>query len=181
MKTSQEQLENYQVKVTVTVEKDEVKKYIDDTYKEVAKKYRIPGFRPGKANRKVLDTYIGKEAILGDATNLLLNVLEPKVQDAEDIAPIGDPIYDIHDGVEIGEPYTYEVVFNVKPELELNSYDPVEIEMPALEASEAEIQQQMDRFLSFYAKFEDSTSKRMAKKGDFLELALTGDENSQYL
>ena len=65
MQTSAERLENNVVEVSVTVDAKAVDKAIADTYKELAKKYRFPGFRPGKAPRPVIDTNIGKDAVLG--------------------------------------------------------------------------------------------------------------------
>lgn len=181
LETSLEKLENNQVKVTVTLEASEIQKYIDDTYKTLSKKYRFPGFRPGKAPRKVLESSLGKEAIMGEATNLVVNTMEPKVLDQEDISPLGDPEYDVQNVIEEGKPFTYYVTFNVKPLFELSSYDNVEIEIPFKEATEAEVDQQIERFLGFYTNYEDSKSKRMAKKGDVVSISIKGDEKSKFL
>ncbi len=181
METSLEKLENNQVKVTVTLDDSETKKFIDDTYKTLSKKYRFPGFRPGKAPRKILESNLGKEAIMGEATNLALNTLEPKVLDQEDISPLGEPDYSEVTPMVDGEPYSYSVIFNVKPLFELSSYDNVEIEIPFAEATEAEVEQQIERFLDFYSNFEDSKSKRKAKKGDVVSLNIKGDDKSKFL
>ena len=78
MQTSAERLENNVVEVSVTVDAKAVDKAIADTYKELAKKYRFPGFRPGKAPRPVIDNNIGKDAVLGQATEALVNEAAPK-------------------------------------------------------------------------------------------------------
>ncbi len=181
MKTSAEQLENSQVKVSVTIPKDKVNTFIDRTYKDLSRRYRIQGFRPGKAPRPVMDSKFGREAILGDATNMALNEYEPKVLNAENIAHIGEPEYKVEGVLESGKDFSYEIIFDVKPSFELSSYEPVDIELPFKEASEAEIQQQIDRFLGYYTKFEDSKSKRMIKKGDFVSLDLKGEGKSAFL
>lgn len=181
MKTSVEQLENNQIKVAVTIPKEAVKDYIDRTYKDLSKRYRIPGFRPGKAPRPVLDSSLGKESILAEATNVALNEYEPQVVNAENISFLGEPEYKVESSLEAGKDFSYEIIFNVKPRFELSSYEPVEIELPFKEASEAEINQRMEQFVNYYVKFEDSKSKRMIKKGDFVSLDLLGEGNSAFL
>lgn len=176
-----EQLENSQVKVAVTIPKEAVKDYIDRTYKDLSKRYRIPGFRPGKAPRPVLDSTLGKESILAEATNVALNEYEPKVVNAENISYLGEPEYKLESSLEAGKDFSYEIIFDVKPSFELSSYEPVDIELPFKEASDVEIDQQIDRFVSYYVKFEDSKSKRMIKKGDFVSLTLKGEGDSAFL
>lgn len=182
MKTTAERLENNQVKVTVVVSKDEVKQFINNTYKELARTYRFKGFRPGKAPRPVIDKQLGKEAVLGEATNYIIGTFEPQVIEAENIAALGDPIYDKDQAsVKEDEEFTYTITFNVKPQYELDSYDPVEIELPFMEASDAEIDQQLERFQGYYATFNDSKSKRMCKKGDFVSLTIEGKDEASFL
>ena len=155
MQTSAERLENNVVEVSVTIDAKAVDKAIADTYKELAKKYRFPGFRPGKAPRPVIDNNIGKDAVLGQATEALVNEAAPKVLEAEDIVAIGDPNFADVQPVVAGEDFSFKVRYTVRPELTLSSYEPVEITLPSEEATEAEITAQIDTFRGYLGKYED--------------------------
>ena len=176
MQTSAERLENNVVEVSVTVDAKAVDKAIADTYKELAKKYRFPGFRPGKAPRPVIDNNIGKDAVLGQATEALVNEAAPKVLEAEDIVAIGDPNFADVQPVVAGEDYSFKVRYTVRPELTLSSYEPVEITLPSEEATEAEITAQIDTFRGYLGKYEDIEG-RAVEADDFVYIKVKGGEN----
>ena len=176
MQTSAERLENNVVEVSVTVDAKAVDKAIADTYKELAKKYRFPGFRPGKAPRPVIDNNIGKDAVLGQATEALVNEAAPKVLEAEDIVAIGDPNFVDVQPVVAGEDFSFKVRYTVRPELTLSSYEPVEITLPSEEATEAEITAQIDTFRGYLGKYEDIEG-RAVEADDFVYIKVKGGEN----
>ena len=67
MKTSVEKLQGIRVKLTVTLSAEEVDRAIASAYAKVAAKVRIPGFRPGKAPRPIIDTHVGRDTVLAEA------------------------------------------------------------------------------------------------------------------
>ena len=177
METSAERLENNVVEVTVTVDAKDVKKAVADTYKELAKKYRFPGFRPGHAPRPIIDNNIGKTAVLAQATEMLVNTLEPQILEQQDIVPVGNPSFPDAQPVEDGKPFTFKVRYTVRPELELTSFDPVEITLPSEEATEAEIDAQVETFRGYFGKYEDIEG-RAVEAGDSVYLKCKGIENA---
>ena len=182
--TKLEKLEGDSVKLDVTVTSADVKQRVAAEYKEMAKKYRIPGFRPGKAPRPVLDNAIGKDAILGSATDKLLNETYLYVIDSNGLRALGEPDVDADGLLKEGEDFSYSMTIAVKPELDLSSYDPVEIEMPPAEATDEEVEQQLEVLRSYQYNFED-VKPRAIKEGDYLILDMKGvdadgDEVSRY-
>ncbi|MBQ1448854.1 MAG: trigger factor family protein, partial [Coriobacteriales bacterium] len=139
IKVDMTELENNQVMLDVTVDKEDVKGYVDFAYKVAAQQYRIPGFRPGKAPRKVLDNALGKRVIFAQATDALLNETYPMAVETQALVVLGDPNIQTDELVKLDYDYTYHVELNVKPKLELTSYDPVEVEMPPMEPTEKEV------------------------------------------
>ena len=176
MQTSAERLENNVVEVSVTVDAKAVDKAIADTYKELAQKYRFPGFRPGKAPRPVIDNNIGKDAVLAQATEAVVNEAAPKVLEAEDIVAIGDPNFTDIQPVQAGSDFAFKVRYTVRPELTLSSYEPVEITLPSEEATEAEITAQIDTFRGYLGKYEDIEG-RAVEAGDFVYIKVAGQDN----
>lgn len=164
---------------TVTIPAADVDAAIKKAYKAAAKQYRFPGFRPGKAPRRVIDSMLGAEAVLAQATNEIVGQSEPHVLDELDIVPVKDGDYQDIDLAKDHEDYTYTVVFSLRPVPALSSYEPVEIEMPPAGVTEAEIDAQVDMLLSYQAKFEDV--ERAAQEGDYVSLDVKNVKNAEAL
>lgn len=140
---------------TVTIPAADVDAAIKKAYKDAANKYRFPGFRAGRAPRPVIDNMLGKEATLAQATNDILAANEPAVLNELDIVPLKEGDYKELDLVKDHEDYTYTVTFSLRQSVELNSYEPVEIEMPPAEVTEGEIDAQIEMLMGYHATFED--------------------------
>ena len=114
MKTQIEALQDNQVKLTVTVEAADVDARINKTYKDFAKKYRFPGFRPGKAPRPIIDNALGSQAVVAKVTEDLVNETYPLAVDAEDLYVVGRPEFTDEELLaEEGKNLTYDVVVSV--------------------------------------------------------------------
>ena len=140
---------------TVTIPAADVDAAIKKAYKDAANKYRFPGFRAGRAPRPVIDNMLGKEATLAQATNDILAANEPAVLNELDIVPLKEGDYQELDLVKDHEDYTYTVTFSLRQSVELNSYEPVEIEMPPAEVTEGEIDAQIEMLMGYHATFEE--------------------------
>lgn len=140
---------------TVTIPAADVDAAIKKAYKDAANKYRFPGFRAGRAPRPVIDNMLGKEATLAQATNDILAANEPAVLNELDIVPLKEGDYKELDLVKDHEDYTYTVTFSLRQSVELNSYEPVEIEMPPAEVTEGEVDAQIEMLMGYHATFEE--------------------------
>lgn len=183
LETSSKRNDENKIELTVVLFADEVKKGIDAAYKE-AGKGRIPGFRPGKAPRLVLENhYGGKGYFQAQATDELVKNTFPLAIDREGFVPLDNPDFEELQLVEEGADYSYKLSFTVRPELELSSADPVQIELPSEEPTDEEIDAQVDTMLDYYVDFEDVTG-RASKKGDIVYLEMLvrdGDERVEEL
>lgn len=141
---------------TVTIPAADVDAAIKKAYKDAANKYRFPGFRAGRAPRPVIDNMLGKEATLAQATNDILAANEPAVLNELDIVPLKEGDYKELDLAKDHEDYTYTVTFSLRQSVELNSYEPVEIEMPPAEVTEGEIDAQIEMLMGYHATFEEA-------------------------
>ena len=167
MNVSASDVKDAKLTATVTIPAADVDAAIKKAYKDAAKKYRFPGFRAGKAPRPVIDSMLGSEATLAQATNDLIGNNEAAVLNELDIVPVKEGDYKDIELAKDHEDYTYTVEFSLRPSCELTSYDAVEIEMPPSEVTEAEIDQQIDMILSYSASFED-VEGRAAQAEDYL-------------
>jgi trigger factor len=171
--TSVERLEGTTVKLTVTVPATDVDSSIADAYSRVCAKLRIPGFRKGKAPRPVVDNYVGREYVLAEATEGLVNDWYPRAVDAEGLRPIESPELDELDTVQPGEGYTFALEVILRPELELESYEDITVEVPRREANDVDIDAQLDEVRERFATLEP-VEDRGVSADDFVLLSFVG-------
>ncbi|MDO4429393.1 MAG: trigger factor [Atopobiaceae bacterium] len=187
------------MKITVTAEKPsdekmaaaltipaaEVDAAVKRTYKDIAKKYSFQGFRRGHAPRPVIDGIMGREAVLAQATNDLLNAAEPLMLEELDVTPVGRVDF----GAEGADPelavegtdYVVTATIGVRPSCELESYDAPEINMPPEEATEAEIDWQVNQLLSYQMTYEDVEEGRAVENGDIVSVDVENVEGAGHL
>jgi trigger factor len=164
VKSSVEALEGNQVKLYVEVEEAEFDAQIDKAFKLIAKEVRLPGFRPGKAPRKVLEAQVGigpaREQALRDGVP---EYLAQAVRE-NDVDLIATPEVEITDGQESG-PVEFEATCTIRPVVEVPGYDSLTIELD--EARQAELRKSGSLV----------DADRPAEIGDFvtLDLAATRD------
>ena len=168
--------------VKVTVPATEVDAAIKQAYKDIANKYSFQGFRKGRAPRPVIDSIVGREAVLAQATNDLLGNAEPQILEELDLVPVGRGDYNQDADLPVeGKDYSYEVVFHVRPEAKLDSFDAPAITMPPEEATEAEIDHQIKQLLSYQAKFENTKERRAVKEGDTIGVDIKNIDGAAHM
>ena len=173
MNTKVEALENNQVKLSFDVDASEVDARIKRTYRQVAKRYSFPGFRPGKAPRPVIDNIMGAEAVLTNVTEDLINEVYPQALEENNLVPLVRPNYEYAtDVVADHEPFSFTATIEVKPEFELSSYEPVEVEVPTTDASDEEIDAQIEELRNYYHDFKDANANTKVKAGEFVEMTV---------
>src|SRR5947209_15569017 len=102
MKTVVEPLEGNKVKLSVEVDEVEFERALDAAFRKIAREVRIPGFRPGKAPRRILEARIGKESARQEALRESLPDYYARAVQETDVDPIAPPDIDITAGAESG-------------------------------------------------------------------------------
>lgn len=180
METKVEALEGNRVKVSITIDAKQVDARIKKAYSDAAKKYNFPGFRKGKAPRPVIDNALGKDYIAATVSDDLVNDTYPVAIDDCDIYPISNPQFNDEDMglAKPGEDFSFSFEVEVKPEFELSSYDPVEIELPAEGATDEEVQQQIDELREHYFELVDATAATKVKPENWVEIAIKATDDA---
>ena len=170
------------LEATLTVAAADVDAAIKKTYKDIANKYRFQGFRKGKAPRPVIDGLVGKDNVLAEASEDVLNEATPLMLDELDIVPVGQPTYgDEPVLVSEGSDYVVTATISLRPDCELESYDAPEINMPPAEVTEAEVAEQLETLVNYHATYEDAGDDFAASEGDMLTLDIENVENGEDL
>lgn len=166
----------------LTIPTEDVNSAVKAAYKDIANKYSFKGFRRGRTPRPVIDSLVGREAVLAQATNDLLNAAEPLMLEELDIVPVEQPNFgEDPDLAKEGADYTIEVTIPVRPEVELDTYDAPAIKMPPEEATEAEIDQQIKQLLSYHTTIEDVEEDRGVQEGDLVSVDVEDKEGASAL
>lgn len=173
MNSSFEKLEGNRVRLTVTHSADEVGAIVNETYSRVAHKLRLPGFRPGKAPRPIIDTHVGRESVLAEALEELVEHSYPRALDELDLRPMERPDTGELDQLAEGEPYTYTAEVDVRPELTLSSIDGLIATVPPSTTTDAEIDAQIEYLRDRFATLEVEEGKAIGD-GDFALISFVG-------
>lgn len=172
MKSNVEKIERNRVVLQVEVETGEMEKGIHQAYKKLVKKVNIPGFRKGKAPRKILENYIGKEYLLSEAADIILpNAYYDAVQENA-LEPIDQPEVEVVQ-LEDGQPFIFKATVDVKPEVKLGEYKGLEVKKKAYEVKEEDVQKFLENLQQRYAKLVNKENGN-AEKGDIALIDFEG-------
>jgi len=171
-----ELLDDNKVKLSVEVDEAEFDTAIDAAFKRIAKEVRMPGFRPGKAPRKLLEAQFGHGVGREEALREALPDYYAQAVVNHDVDVIAPPDIDITAGQEEG-PVSFDAVVEVRPVVEVGGYDGLKVEIPSPTPSDEEIDEQIDRMRQQYAEF--VTVERAADDGDHVTIDIAGTHEGE--
>jgi len=176
MRATTEALEGNLVRLSVEIDEPEFDRALGDVAKTLANQIRVPGFRPGKVPRKVL------EARLGGAGALRAEALRESLPDfyaqaVVDTAldPIASPEIDITSG-EDGGAVSFNAVVQVRPVVSIPGYEGLQVTLPGLGVKDEDVDHQVDRLRENDAELE--VVGRPATDGDLVTVDLHGNDGS---
>lgn len=173
MNVTVEKLDKGMAKLTITVTADVVAAAEDKVYKRQKSQISIPGFRKGKAPKKIIEKMYGEGVFLSDAINDVINETYPDAvkECGEEI--VSNPKIDLSQA-EPGKDLIYTAEVALKPEVKLGKYKGVEIEkLEAPKVSEEDIEKELKRQQDANAKIIDVTD-RPVQNGDMIKLDFAG-------
>lgn len=138
MSVSVEKLEKNFVALEVTVEAEKFVNAVNQAAKLLAKKVNVPGFRKGKAPRRMVEQYVGKQALYDEALDQLVGIAYSEAVLESGIDPVDRPSVDLVQ-IEEGKDLIFKAKVMVKPEVELGEYKGLNIEQPAAVVTEEEV------------------------------------------
>ncbi|NGY03465.1 trigger factor [Solimonas terrae] len=154
----------------VRVPADQVAKAIDARLNRAASRAKLPGFRPGKAPRKVIEQQFGESARM-EAISDLVQQTYPQALSQAGVSPAGQPQIDIT-AEKAGEPFEYVANFEVYPEVTLNALDTLQIEKPVVEITDADIDRLIGNLRKARREFNEAA--RAAQNGDQVKVDFLG-------
>ena len=179
MQSKIDQIENGQVKLLVEVAEEELAADIERAYVKVARQARIPGFRPGKAPRRVLESKLGT----GFARLEAINDNAPKWGDLaiveNEVEPIATPALKVTKGEESGD-VEIEVTVTVRPEVSIEAYGDLTFEFPSSSPSDEDVDAQIERLREALGTLEDSDGEVADGSVVTLDFVVSGASDGDY-
>ena len=174
MKTNLEDISSVRKKISVEIDSHVVDSKLDETYRKLGREVKIPGFRPGKAPRQILERYIGNQ-VAEDVARDLIDETLPKALESIETSPIGAPFLE-KEILRRGQSFKYSAVMEVRPQFELKDYLGLEVEKEELSVAEDDIQNQLEQIRQAHGTLTSLEGDRPIQKNDHVLLDYEGFE-----
>jgi trigger factor len=176
MRSTVEPLEGNKVKVSVEVDAGEFETAVDAAFRRIAKDVRLPGFRPGKAPRKVLEARLGPLAGREQALQDSLPEYYSAAVIEHDVDVIAAPEIDITGGRESGA-VVFDAVVEVRPSITVPGYGALSVTLTRPSIDEDELDAQIERMRDLDSTLEPVD--RAVQEGDVVTIDIAGTLDGQ--
>ena len=167
-----EKLEGNMAKLTIEVSAEDFEAAVEKAYQKNRNKLNIPGFRKGKAPRKMIEQMYGKEIFFEDAANYAIPSAYAKAVDECTEEIVSQPKIDIEQA-EAGKPFVFTAEVALKPEVTLGVYKGVEVEKTDASVTDEEVDAAIERERESSARTV-SVEDRAVHDGDMTTLDFEG-------
>ena len=177
MKTTLKDISPVKKKLSIEIDAQEVNKKLNQAYGEIRKKAKLPGFRPGKIPRKILENYFGSQ-VIDDVTRELISDSFPKAVDEVKTFPLGQPILE-KEPLKEGENFIYSATMEVRPEFEVKDYLGLEVEKEIFSVTDADVQKRIEEIRETSGKLASIEADRPIEDGDYAIVDYEGFEDGE--
>ena len=157
--------------ITVTISRDDIERYLDDAFSEMMATAAVPGFRTGRAPRKVVEGRFRQDVTEQIKGSLLMDSLS-QISEEQKLAAIGEPDLDLS-AVEVPQegPMTFEFRLEVRPDFDVPNWKGLELRRPSRDFTEKDIDQQLDQMLARFGQLVPYDGE--VGEGDYLTVNIT--------
>ncbi|MCH9669383.1 MAG: trigger factor [Actinomycetia bacterium] len=170
MKSTVEKLSPTRVRINVEVPFTELEPDIDRAFKQLAKQIRLPGFRPGKAPRKLLEARVGRGAVIEQVVNDALPGRYSEAVTSSSLQPIGQPEIEITKLAD-NEELVFTAEVDVRPEIDLPDLAALKITVDPISVSDEEVDAELEALRKRFGTL--TGVERAAQDGDFVSIDLS--------
>jgi trigger factor len=157
--------------LTFEVDPETVQSEIDHRAKQLARRVRLPGFRPGKIPVEVIKKRFHGE-ILGEAAEAIVNKVVFEELDGRGLKPLASPkVEDVK--LEEGQPMTFRAVFETLPLVELPDWKGLRVTAREAKVTDEDVDKEIDRLREEAARFDPVEGERRTAHGDYVVVDLT--------
>ena len=178
MRATVEPLEGNKVKLSVEVDEAEFDKAVDAAFRRVAREVRVPGFRPGKVPRRLLEARLGTGTVRQEAMRESLPEYYAQALRQTDVDAIAPPEIDVTGGRESG-PLAFDAVVEVRPQVSVPGYAGLRVTVPSPSVGDDEVDAQIDRLRQSFGEL--AVVGRPARDGDHLTIDIKATRHQEVI
>lgn len=169
MKVTTEKLPKSLLALDIELERDQVEKGLDRAARRLSQKYTIPGFRKGKAPRFIIENYFGREALLEEASEDLVNKAYKEALKRENLVPVGPANLE---SIDPAETFRIRVTVPIPPTVTLPDYRAIRVPLEIEPVTDEVFARSMDMLREKHVVLKELEELRPAKQGDQLTVKL---------
>ena len=173
MKVTAEHGENREVTLTIEVEQDKLEKASEGAAKRISARVNIPGFRKGKAPRRIVENFVGKDAILQEAFEGLAQKAFEDALTEQNMEPVTRPEIDIVT-LEDGKDVVFTAKFTQRPDVRLGTYKGLVVPKEEVAVADEDIDRQIEGMRQHQGTLVDAPADAAVKNDDFVTLDFEG-------
>ncbi|SVC82334.1 uncharacterized protein METZ01_LOCUS335188, partial [marine metagenome] len=169
------EMESLKRKLEITIPENVVSDRINNAYKDLNRQIKMPGFRPGKIPRHILEKQVPVQSFTNMFQELLQEYYEKALRQSG-LVPAGTPEIDNSgfQDVKINKPLRFSVTIDIKPEVKVDNYKGFKIKKLGVNIPKEEVQAAVNSILEQYGTYEHYDDDHKAEKGDYLTVDFEG-------
>ena len=168
MKVTKESVTATELTVSIMMDAEDEDPFLQRSYRRTVGRLNIPGFRKGKAPRSIVESYVGREALVQEALEFMIPETLDKVLRDEDIQAFIEPQIEV---TEI-EPVSFKALVPLEPQVDLGGFRDIRLEKEAYDIDEDRIIEVLEQLRTEAAPWEPA--ERPVEFGDLLNLNVSG-------
>ncbi len=172
MKVQVENTGPFEKKISFEIPRDVVSLEVDSTYRALNSKVKVKGFRPGKVPRSILERYY-RAQVESEVITKLIEDSYGKAVEENHLTPVTAPNV-VDRAFEPGKDFTYTVTVEVKPEVSVEGYRGLEVEKPAVQVREEEVDARLKGLQDVHAQLKPVEADRPVQEKDLVVVDFEG-------
>lgn len=172
MNVKVESLEKNVVQLEIEVDATKFEEGMQKSFLKNANKFAIPGFRKGKAPRKVVERYYGAQVLYEDAINIVCPEVYEQAVEQQNIYPVDKPEIDIKQ-IGDGQNFVFTAKVTTKPEVELGEYKGVEVNKIEAKVTDEDVEKELQKVAEKNARMV-TIDERGVQSGDIAVIDFEG-------
>ncbi|MFQ6028997.1 MAG: trigger factor [Dehalococcoidia bacterium] len=168
MKVTKEAESPTEVTLSIEMDAEDEDPFINRSYRRTVSRVQIPGFRKGKAPRSIVESYVGRTALIHDALDFMIPETLNQVLEDEELQAFMEPQIEV---LEL-EPVSFKAVVPLEPEVELGDLTGIQVESEPVAITEEQVDEVIQRLQRESAPWEPAD--RAVQFGDLLNLNVKG-------
>lgn len=167
-------LEDNKVRLDVEVPPEAVRKGVEAKVRELGKQVRVPGFRPGKAPRRMIENHLGRDYVFMEALQESLPTWYSQAVVETDLRPIDTPKIDFDEPMDEQTGFRFSAEVEVRPEATLGEYKGLEVPKREVEVDDAQVEARLEEFRDQFATLA-AVEGRPVREGDYVVIDFKGE------